>query len=150
MREIYEISDRFIEAGDANGLLYEPLAGGLTYRRTRRYELEYEGDKASMEAFVKKTLLDDISQDLYAGEDAALDGYSFALEYGMKPGALDLEKEAILSYFRGVPSPGFELKDLRIRQRIYLFGGKGDESARFVRDICNAAIHQWNVLPGHV
>ena len=150
MREIYEISDRFIEAGDANGLLYEPLAGGLTYRLTRRYEIQYEGDQAAMEAFVRKTLLDEISQELHQGEDAALTGCSFALEYGMKPGALDLEKEAILSYYRGIPTPGFELKDLRIRQRIYLFGGKGDESGRFVRDLCNAAIHQWNVLPGHV
>jgi hypothetical protein len=150
MRETFEISDRFIEAGDANGLLYEPLGGGLTYRRTRRYELDYEGEKAAMEAFVRKTLLDPISQELHEGEDAALDGYAFALEYGMKPGALDLEKEAILSYYGGIPSPGFELKELRIRQRIYLFGGKGDESGRFVRDICNAAIHQWKVLPAHV
>jgi hypothetical protein len=150
MREIYEISDRFLSAGDANGLLYEPLAGGLTYRRTRRYELEYEGEKTAMEAFVRKTLLDEVSQELHTGEDAALTGHGFALEYGMKPGALDLEKEAILSYYRGIPTPGFELKELRIRQRIYLFGGKGDESGRFVRDLCNAAIHQWNVLPGHV
>ncbi len=150
MREIYEISDRFLEAGDANGLLYEPLAGGLSYRRTRRYELEYEGDKAAMEAFVRKTLLDEISQELHTGENAALKGYSFALEYGMKPGALDLEKEAILNYYRGIPEPGFELQDLRIRQRLYLFGGEGNESDRFIRDICNAAIHHWNVLPGHV
>ncbi len=150
MREIYEISDRFIEAGDANGLLYEPLAEAPTYRRTRRYEIEFEGDKAALEAFVRKTLLDEISQELHSGEEPALKGFSFALDYGMKPGALDLEKEAILNYRRGIPEPGFELKELRIRQRIYLFGGKGDESDRFVRDLCNAAIHQWNVLPGHV
>jgi len=150
MRETYEISDRFLTAGDANHLLYEPLAGGITYRRTRRYEVGYEGDRSAMEDFVRKTLLDDISQELHVGEEAALRGYGFALEYGMKLGALDLEKEAILSYYRGIPSPGFELKELRIRQRIYLFGGKSEESARFVRDICNAAIHQWNVLPGHV
>lgn len=150
MREIFEISDRFIEAGDANHLLYEPLGGGLTYRRTRRYEIEFEGDKAALEAFVRKTLLDPISQELHEGEAPALSGHAFALEYGMKPGALDLEKEAILSYYRGIPSPGFELKELRIRQRVYLFGGKGEESERFVRDLCNAAIHQWNVLPGHV
>lgn len=150
MREIYEISDRFIEAGDANGLLYEPLAGGLTYRRTRRYEIEYEGAEAAMEAFVRKTLLDEISQELHSGEEPALEDFSFALDYGLKPGALDLEKEAILSYYRGIPDPGFELKDLRIRQRLYLFGGKSGDSDRFVRDLCNAAIHHWNVLPGHV
>lgn len=150
MREIYEISDRFIEAADANGLLYEPLAGGLTYRRTRRYEMEFAGDQTAVEAFVRKTLLDEISQELHVGEAPALEGYSFALEYGMKPGALDLEKEAVLSYYRGIPEPGFELKELRIRQRLYLFGGTGKESDRFVRDLCNAAIHHWNVLPGHV
>lgn len=150
MREIYEISDRFIEAGDANGLLYEPLDGGLTYRRTRRYEIEFEGEKADLEAFVRKTLLDEISQELHVGEAPALGDFSFALEYGMKPGALDLEKEAILSYHRGIASPGFELKELRIRQRLYLFGGEGDASDRFVRDVCNAAIHHWNVLPAHV
>ena len=150
MRETYEISDRFIEAGDANGLLYEPLEGGLTYRRTRRYELEYDGERGAMEAFVRKTLLDEISQELHEGEDAALSGHTFALEYGMKPGALDLEKEAILGYYRGIPDPGFELKDLRIRQRVYLFGGRSEDADRFVRDLCNAAVHQWNVLPGHV
>lgn len=150
MREIYEISDRFIEAADANGLLYEPLDGGLSYRRTRRYELEFAGEASALEAFVRKTLLDEISQDLHKGEDPALSGYAFALEYGVKPGALDLEKEAILSYYRGIPDPGFELKELRICHRLYLFGGTGKEADRFVRDICNAAIHHWNVLSGHV
>ena len=42
--------------------------------------------------------------------------------------------------------PGFKLKGLQIRQRIYLFDGKSDDSDRFVRDICNAAIHNWNVI----
>lgn len=150
MRETYEISDRFIEAGDANHLLYEPLGSGLTFRRTRRYELEFEGERAAMEAFVRKTLFDEISQDLHEGEDAGLQGFTFFLDYGMKPGALDLEKEAILRYYSGITDPGFTLSSLKIRQRIYLFGGKTDESDRFVRDICNAAIHQWNVTQANV
>ena len=150
MRETYEISDRFIEAGDANHLLYEPLNSGLTFRRTRRYELEFEGERAAMDAFVRKTLFDGISQDLHEGDAPGLSGFTFFLDYGMKPGALDLEKETILRYYAGITEPGFELKNLRIRQRIYLFGGKADESDRFVRDICNAAIHQWNVTQANV
>jgi len=146
MRKIFEISDRFIEAGDANGLLYEPLDSGLTFRRTRRYEVEFNGDKAAAEAFVEKTLFDEISQELHEGEDPALSDYSFIVEYGMKPGALDLEKEAILTYYRGIEEPGFELKDLAIRQRLYVFGGSGEDSDRFVRDICNGAVHNWNVI----
>lgn len=150
MLEIYEISDRFIEAGDANHLLYEPLTSGLTFRRTRRYEVVFEGEPKRVEAFVEKTLFDPISQEIHRGEDAALKEYNFLLEYGMKPGALDLEKEAILRYFGGIKEPGFELKELKVRQRIYLFGGKGDESDRFVRDICNAAVHQWKIIQGNV
>ncbi|MDP4585168.1 MAG: hypothetical protein NWR21_13200 [Verrucomicrobiales bacterium] len=150
MRETYEISDRFIGAGDANHLLYEPLSSGLTFRRTRRYELEFEGERTAMDAFVRKTLFDEISHDLHEGEEPGLSGFTFFLDYGMKPGALDLEKEAILRYYAGITEPGFTLKNLKIRQRIYLFGGKVDESDRFVRDICNAAIHQWNVTQANV
>lgn len=146
MRELFEISDRYIEPGDANGLLYEPLDGGVTFRRTRRYEVEFDGDKAAMEAFVKKTLFDPISQEFHEGEAPALEGYAFVLEYGMKPGALDLEKEAILTYYRGIEDPGFVCKNLTIRQRIYLFGARSEDSDRFIRDICNAAIHNWSVI----
>jgi hypothetical protein len=131
MWETFEISDRYIEPGDANGLLYEPIEGGVTFRATRRYEVEFDGE-------------------LHEGESPALEDFSFALEYGMKPGALDLEKEAILGYYKGIEDPGFELKDLTIRQRIYLFGGGDKESDRFVRDICNAAIHNWNEIQGNV
>ena len=148
MREFFEISDRFIEAADANGLLYEPLDGGLTFRRTRRYEVDFEGDKPAMEAFVKKTLLDEISQEFHEGDDPALEGFTFVLEYGMKPGALDLEKEAILTYYHGIKDPGFELKDLKIRQRLYLFDAKAADSDRFIRDICSGAIHNWSVIQG--
>ena len=102
MRETYEISDRFIEAGDANHLLYEPLSSGLTFRRTRRYELEFEGTRPPMEAFVRKTLFDEISQEFHEGEEPALKGFTFFLDYGMKPGALDLEKETILRYYAGI------------------------------------------------
>lgn len=148
MRKTFEISDRFIEAGDANELLYEPLGGDLTFRRTRRYEIDFEGEENNLVSFVEKTLRDPISQDLKKGEDSAFTAFAFVLEYGMKSGALDLEKEAILSYYRGIENPGFELKELNIRQRIYLFGNSGDESDRFIRDICNYAIHNWSVILG--
>ena len=146
MRETFEISDRYIEPGHADELLYEPLGGDLTFRRTRRYEVEFEGKKKKLEAFIEKTLRDPISQELHEGEEPGLSDFSFVLEYGMKPGALDLEKEAILSYYKGIENPGFELQDLQIRQRIYVFGGGSDETDRFIRDICNGAIHNWNVI----
>lgn len=146
MKAFFEISDRFIEAGDASGLLYAPLAQALTYRGTRRYEFEFEGDEAALESFVRHTLLDEVSQELHQGEDPALDGFQFLLDYGMKPGALDLEKEAVASYYRGIPEPGFELTGLTIRQRIYVFGEAKADPGRFIRDICNGAIHNWHVI----
>ncbi len=99
MREIYEISDRFIEAGDANGLLYEPLAGGLTYRRYPALRDPVRGRPAAMEAFVRKTLLDEISQELHQGEDAALIGYSFAPRIRHEARGARPREGAILSYY---------------------------------------------------
>lgn len=152
MQEIYEISDRFIKAGDANELLYEPLKEGLTFRRTRRYEVDFDGNKKALKNFVKNTLFDKISQEFHKGKDAALEDSAFFVEFGMKPGALDLEKEAILTYYKGIENPRFTLKDLKIRQRIYVFGKPEDEkvSDKFVRDICNRAIHNWSVIQGNV
>jgi len=153
MKLPFEIIDRFIEEGDASGLLYAPLSEPLTFRQTRRYEFDADGDPAAVENFVRHTLLDDISQELRAGDDPALDGFRFILDYGMKPGALDLEKEAVVGFYHGLSDPGFTLNSLTIRQRVYVFGqGAGAvDPGRFIRDICNPAIQNWSVIePSHV
>lgn len=150
MNLAYEISDRFIAAHDASGLLYSPLVEPLTYRQTRRYEFDVDGDAAAVEGFVRHTLLDKVSQDLHTGDDPALEGFRFILDYGMKPGALDLEKEMVVKYHRGLTDPGFVLKKLTIRQRIYVFGDGEADPKRFIRDICNPAIQNWKVIePAH-
>lgn len=146
MTLFFEIIDRHIEPGDASGLLYAPLREPLSYRRTRRYEFEVEGEAAKVEAFVRHTLLDEVSQDLHTGDDPALDGFRFVLDYGMKPAALDLEKETVVSFYRGLDDPGFDLKALTIRQRIYVYGDGAVDPKRFIRDICNPAIQNWNVI----
>ena len=63
----------------------------------------------------------------------------------MKPGALDLEREAILSSHRGARDRSIEIISLKITQRIYIFSGEGAVPDRFIRDICNSAIHVWSV-----
>lgn len=146
MKLLFEIIDRYIEPGDASGLLYAPLSEPLTYRRTRRYEFDIEGDAAKVEDFVRHTLLDDVSQTLHTGDEPALEGFRFVLDYGMKPGALDLEKEAVVSFYRGLGEPGFSLKSLTIRQRVYVYGDGAAEPKRFIRDICNPAIQNWRVI----
>lgn len=146
MNLTYEIIDRYIDAHDASGLLYAPLDFSLSYRTTRRYGFEVNGDPQKVESFVRHTLLDEVSQQMHAGEDPGLKDFRFVLEYGMKPGALDLEKEAVVNFYRGLSDPGFELESLVIRQRIYLFGEGEADPQRFIRDICNPAIHHWNVI----
>jgi len=149
MKANFEITDRFLEPGEAGDLLYSPPPGDFTYRRTRRYEFDFNGDEVKLNSFVADTLVDQISQTMLCGVDAAFNGAQFTLDYGMKPGALDLEKEAIVSYYRGLKNPGFELINLKIRQRIYLFpdkSGKKADPRAFVRDICNAAVHNWNII----
>jgi hypothetical protein len=147
MTAYYEIVDRFLEAGDCNAILYAPVADGMTYRETRRYSFTIDGGGEELDAFVRATLLDPVSQELHGGGKPALEGFAFLLDYGMKAGALDLEKEAVLSYYRGLDAPGFTLTDLKIERRLYLFAESGisADSTVFIRDICNPAIHIWTV-----
>jgi hypothetical protein len=95
-------------------------------------------------------LSDPVSHALATGEAPAFDGWSFMLDYGMKSGALDLEKEAILAHHHGDADAGFTIRSLRINRRLYLFDAARSAETpelapRFVRDIVNPAIHTWNV-----
>jgi hypothetical protein len=144
-----EVTGRFDHAGDASKLLYAPLTQHLTFRESRRYLVEFEGDAAALQAFLQKVLANETSHELHQGEQAAVAGWSFLLDYGMKAGALDLEKETIMAYYRGLENAGFTLKQLKIQRRIYLFGAATDQIAslsdRFVKDIVNPAIHHHKV-----
>ncbi len=140
-----ELVGRFDSPGDCNKLLYAPLAQPLTFRKTRLYHLEYEGNEDAARAFAERVLGDPVSEELHVGDEPAIDGFCFYLDYGMKPGALDNEKEAIMRFAEGSRSHAdFELKSLKIDQRIYVFG-EGAEPAPFVRDIVNPAIHTCTV-----
>lgn len=150
MRLQAEVIGRFDHAGDANRLLYTPLAKALTVRGTRRYLVDFTGDEEALKSFLAKVLADPVSHELRTGEAPALGGYSFFLDYGMKAGALDHEKETILRLHRDSPPAGFEIQNLRINHRLYLFddAASADTPAladRFVKDIVNPAIHTWQV-----
>ena len=145
-----EVIGRYDRAGDANHLLYTPLPRKLSVRETRRYTVEFEGDRDALTGFLKKVLADEVSHDLITGDAPALSGAAFTLDYGMKGGALDLEKETILAHHRGDDGAGFSITSLRIHRRLYVFDDSGAADApqfadRFVRDIVNPAIHTWKV-----
>lgn len=144
MTQSFEILGKFDHESDCQKLLYAPLAQKLTFRETNLYKVDYEGDAAALEAFVRQVLLDPISQELREGGASSFEKAAFVLEYGMKGGALDLEKETILGYFRSLQNPGFTITRLSLRKRVYVFGAEANE-APFVRDICNPAIHTWEV-----
>ena len=148
MRLQAEVIGRFDHAGDANSLLYTPLADRLTVRHTRRYLVDYEGDVAALTAFLTKVLADPVSHELRAGDAPALTDYAFCLDYGMKAGALDHEKETILAHHQSTAAgAGFSITSLRINHRVYLFGAPGTaaHADRFVKDIVNPAVHTWQV-----
>ena len=152
MRLQAEVIGRFDHAGDAGRLLYAPLPRPLTVRETRRYTVEYEGEEAALAAFLTKVLADSVSHELRLGDAPAFTGWAFTLDYGLKSGALDLEKETILRHHREDKEAAFSIHSLHIYKRLYVF----DEttapdtltlSDRFVRDIVNPAIHTWKVSP---
>ncbi|MFT5466009.1 MAG: hypothetical protein ACI8UO_001107 [Verrucomicrobiales bacterium] len=146
MQTRYEITGKFEQAADCNSLLYAPLKKPLSFRRARSYEFDFAGPVDAVTNFVGRCLFDKISQNLHTGEEA-WSGEAFILEFGMRPGALDLEKEAILNYYKSLSSPGFEIEKLAIRDRIYVFGDVEDGvSDQFVRDIVNTAVHTFEIL----
>jgi hypothetical protein len=143
---VAEVIGKFDTAGDCAGLLYAPPPGDLTYRRTRRYEIDYEGSREAVERFVDAVLVDHVSHEARLGSAPALDGFAFHLDYGMKPTALDHEKETILAYHAELEDAGFTFSDLKITTRLYVFTSENDaDSTPFVRDIVNPAIHVWTV-----
>jgi hypothetical protein len=145
MIQQFEVSGKFDSESDCKKLLYAPLTQPLTFRETQCYVFEFGGDPAAVKAFVSRVLLDPISQNLSEGDAPLHPDAKFILEYGMKGGALDLEKETILQYYRTLTEPGFVLDKLTLRKRIYVFGA-GAEAAPFVRDVVNPAIHHSRVI----
>ncbi|MCQ2371714.1 MAG: hypothetical protein Q4C88_07210 [Akkermansia sp.] len=142
-----EVFSRFQSATDANKLLYTPIADQLTYNHTRLYTVECEGDTAAARDYLRRVLVDEISQQVKDDGTPALSGELFCISYGIKKGALDLEKEAILANYRGRKGLPFTITALTITQKVYVFG-QGDKdalAARFCRDVCNPAIHTWSV-----
>lgn len=141
----YEITSRFDTEGDAQTLLYAPPPQPLRFRKTMRYLFEYEGDAKALDAFVHEVLVDRISQEAQQDKGPLWTGTAFILDYGMKGAALDLEKEAILNYYRTLKEPGFKLNKISLKTRIYVFGD-GADPAVFVRDIVNPAIQNSEVI----
>lgn len=144
MTATFEILGKFDTEANCHKVLYAPVEHPWTFRETQVYQIDYDGDTDALRAFVSQVLLDPISQELKNGDEKAFPEAAFVLEYGMKGGALDLEKETILNYYRSIPEKTFDLQKLTLRKRVHVFG-EGADSEPFVRDICNPAIHTWEV-----
>ena len=145
MQATFEIVGKFETQSDCHKLLYAPLSLPLKYREHVCYKIEFTGDAGALKQFVEKVLLDPISQELHEGGAPVWKEAEFVLDYGMKGGALDLEKETILGYFHTLKNPSFHIDKLTLRKRIYVFG-EGADPAPFVRDVVNPAIHTHEVL----
>ena len=143
----FEVFSRFQAAVDANKLLYTPIADALTYNHTRLYTVECEGDVEAARDYMRRVLVDPISQQVEEGGQPALSGELFCISYGIKNGALYREKEAFMANYAGRKGLPFTLSALTITQKVYIFGRGDKESlaARFCKDVCNPAIHTWSV-----
>ena len=116
-----EVVGKFGSKEDANKLLYAPLSTQATFRKSRVYRLEFDGSDDQARAFVHKCLVDQYTDDVTFDQKSYFDEYEFYIDYGMKPGALDLEKEAIISSQKGDDNSNFNLMKLELLQRVYVF-----------------------------
>ncbi len=147
MKMVVEVVRRDQALGQADALLYTPLHLGIGVKHSRVYQVEIDGDERAARDFLRQVLLDEVSQDWREHSDAFEDGVQFVLDYGMKPGALDLEKEAIMQFYHRHADLGFELRSLRIQQRLAFFGEAAvAHAAKFVKDVVNPAVHQHQLL----
>lgn len=89
----FEVISRFQAAASADALLYTPLNAGLTFRRSRVYTVEITGDGQKAREYLLSVLVDPISQECTEQNAPILEGALFTIDYGMKAGALDLEKK---------------------------------------------------------
>ena len=144
-----EVAGRLGGAKSCQGLLYAPLPAPLNYRSTQYYRFDYEGSQPGLTAFVRRVLLDEVSQYLALDDRPVYQGEQFCLEIGIKPTVLDLEKQAILAFHQHSQSGDFQILELSIYKRLYIFGKAGEEASPdpFIRDIVNPAIHVWRVIP---
>ncbi len=141
-----ELHNALAPALTANDLLYVPVQDPPRIKRTRRYLFTYEGDPAALDRFARRVLVDEVSEDLHAGEAPLFGDAGAVLDMTLKPGLLDHEREAVLEYADHAAPDGVEVQDLRIHQRMYIFDTGGTFSPdRLVRDLVNPAIHQWTV-----
>jgi hypothetical protein len=145
MTATFEMLGKFDSEADCQKLLYAPPPQPLKYRETQFYRIDFEGDAGALNDFVRRVLFDPISQEIHSDGVPCFSRASFILEYGMKGGALDLEKETILERYKTLEKPAFHLARLALRKRIYVFGEKAEPKA-FIRDVCNPAIHSWEML----
>ena len=143
MNAIAEIENRFDTGGHCNDLLYTPISEDVGCRIHRVYEFAYEGDAEAWRAFVVKVLADPVRDLVHDDGKPAVTDYKFYIDYGLKPGCLDLEKEYLLRFYRELETPGFTLTDLRIVHRVYVLGDLDPD--RLVKDLINPVIHTWNV-----
>ena len=137
----FEVTGSYDKPADCSALLYAPLASRATFRQSKVYHFDYEGDAGKLREFVSRTLVDDHVQQLNDSGEPAFEDCDFFLDIGMKPGALDNEKEAVVEFYRSLKDPGFVLEDLRIFRRYYITGSKDVDT--FVRDVCNPAVNSW-------
>lgn len=143
MRISAEIINRFAPAKSANGLLYSPIEADLEVRESVVYDLEAEGSKDALQDFVKAVLADHHAQEVSFSGTPAIEGAAYHVDVAMKRNVLDLEKEYLLAYYRSLENPGFDLKDLVIKRRVYVFGNAAVLPAeRLVRDLVNPVIQE--------
>lgn len=142
----FEVVNRFAAAESADHLLYAPLGAAASVRRSRVYRVKFGGDAAALETFVRSVLVDPIAQELFEGGERPWSGWRFVLERAIKAGALDNERETILAYARGTELAGFELLDLRLAERFYVFSEEAQlPTTPFVRDLVNEAVQRFEL-----
>lgn len=145
MQSVFELVNRHQPWRDARGLRYAPDSDGCQYRLTRQYRIAFDGDPDAVRAFVREVLQDEVSDSLCENQAAALEPYRYIVDITLRPGCLDLEKEAVRRAIQDRNDSAWSLQELDVAHRVYLRGEQTIDADSYVRDMVNPVIHTWRL-----
>lgn len=141
-----EVAGRFEQKRPLQELLYAPVAEDVSYRQSRVYEVNCSGDPAAAENFLRTVLVDEIGQIASSDSAPLFEGSRAIVDIGLKRGVLDLERECVKDHYKNSAPAGFVISDLKIFQRIYIFGQVLEQRLpELLRGVVNPAVQEWSL-----
>lgn len=146
-----EIRGRYPGGSDRGNTLSPRLADRFSLTESRVYRIRGRGELSGLDPFVRRLLVDPVSEIYRIDQPPMVDEYGCRLDIRLKEGLRDPRRKAILDFQQGAGDGGFALEDIVPFRRVYVMGVEGEPSPsevdveRLVRDLVNPTVNEWDL-----